>query len=487
MHEFKAEHMADLIIAKEKRFVGLKKMLFAFAKSLKNALATTPNLIAVPQRDAFWALCLPWIIELEIPNAQSQLLNQVRIRKAEILLAGFEGDKAVEELVRTKAADSHLAECCPSLALLARHFSRNFISEALPFVDSETEGTHLEELYQSFEVMTYEQGPFRRSSFTHVFNLEIDGRDLDIGDIRIIRLSPDFKGIVLGEQTQNPFLHPPGLGDCFIYSNEGASPENDESWLQARRSVAYQFVMVLQYFKSGLVHIGYTSYAFQPQWTHQIRREGLYFIGDPRRIPYQGGQALYKIDSQDLEPLAKYWNAMKVPTIANAINDRSSKLRQAILRAGEYYEKSHETVDAPERLINLAVALEALYSPDNQEQLRFRISLAAAQFLGSDPDSKKKIFDTTQELYSRRSKIVHGGYDVTKYMAGTLVTLTELDAWSDLVRSSVLGFFVLALRGETDRLAILRQLELSAFDNSRATLLQQRSNLPAYLAEEGLM
>ena len=321
----------------------------------------SPILLAVQPRDAFWALCLPWIIELEVPNAESQLLSLVQARKIEVLEAGFEGEKIVEGLVNIKASDSHLCECCPTLALLARHFSRNFLSDAVAFIETESDGGRLEQLYEAFEKMTYEQGRFRRSSFTHVFNLDIDGRDIEIGDVRIIRLNPDFKGTVLGEQTQEPFLHPPGLGDCFIYSNEAAGVENDESWLQAKRSVAYQFVMLLQYFKSGLVHIGYTSYAFFPQWTHHIRREGLFFIGDPRRIPYQGGRALYRIGSEEQGLLTKYWNAMKTPQIADAINDRSSKLRQAILRAGEYYEKSHETEDAPERLINLAVALEALF------------------------------------------------------------------------------------------------------------------------------
>jgi hypothetical protein len=224
--------MDNLVVAREKRFGGLKEVLFGFAKSLKGTLKTNPNLLAVPPRDAFWALCLPWIIELEVPNPESQLLSQVRTRKIEILLAGFEGDKAVEALANIKASDSHLAECCPNLALLARHLSRNFLGEAVAFIDTESDGGRLEQLYQSFEKMTYEQGAFRRSSFTHVFNLDIDGRDLEIGDITIIRLNPDFKGIVLGEQTQNPFLHPPGLGDCFIYSNEGPSSENDESWLQ---------------------------------------------------------------------------------------------------------------------------------------------------------------------------------------------------------------------------------------------------------------
>jgi hypothetical protein len=119
--------------------------------------------------------------------------------------------------------------------------------------------------------------------------------------------------------------------------------------------------------------------------------------------------------------------------------------------------------------------------------LRFRISLAAAQFLGTDSDSKKKIFESTQELYARRSKIVHGGYDVAKYMSGTLITLAELDSWSDLVRSSVIGFFVLALRGETDRLKILKRLENAAFDQKEATLLQQQSNLQGYLVELGLI
>lgn len=192
---------------------------------------------------------------------------------------------------------------------------------------------------------------------------------------------------------------------------------------------------------------------------------------------------MYRIEAAEIDSIRRYWTAIRSPKIAAAINDRSSKLRQAVLRAGEYYEKSHAALGSPERLIYLAIALEALFSPDNQEQLRFRISHAAAQFLGDNAIEKQVLFERAQELYKRRSSIVHGGYDVHKYMAGTLISQDELHEWSDLIRRAVLGFFILGLRGETDRRRILEQLERAAFDESLALEIKRKCDIEDFLKE----
>jgi hypothetical protein len=168
------------------------------------------------------------------------------------------------------------------------------------------------------------------------------------------------------------------------------------------------------------------------------------------------------------------------------IDDRSSKLRQAILRAGDYFEKSHETLELPDRVINLAIALEALFSPENQEQLKFRTAHGAAQFLGATPVEKERIFNDVGDLYGRRNKLVHGGYSVEAYYDGTFVQLDEVQLWSGLIRRSILRFFVLALRGETKRSKVLEQLEHAAFDPAATEEIQRLSDMDTYLAEQGL-
>jgi hypothetical protein len=478
------------VIPETERFPGLREFLFRFLDDVVEANKHKPDLLAARPVDTFWALTLPWILELEVQNPNPDLRKMIDARKTAISIAGYDGGRVARDLKDIQETDKHLAECCPTLLHLARHLSFNFINEASTLREAGIELKDLDLQYAAFVKMTYEQGRFRRAAFTHVFNLDIEGRQLLIEKINVVRLNPDFKGELLREPGIgpyiHPFLHPPGVGDCFIYANEGASEKNDDRWLQEKRQEAAKFIMLLQYFKDGVVHIGYTVPQYYPEWAHQIRHEGLYFIGDPRREAHARGQALYKIEPAEHELLKRYWLAITTPAIAQIADDTSSKLRQAILRAGEYYEKSHETPELPERLVYLAIALEALFSPTNQEQLKFRIAHCAAQFLGDSAGTKKSTFDEVQGFYRRRNKLVHGDYPVEEYSNGTFVKLDEIERWSSLIRRAVVGFFVLALRGETKRERLITILEEAAFDQNAAENLRAKADIEAYLKEMGL-
>jgi hypothetical protein len=91
----------------------------------------------------------------------------------------------------------------------------------------------------------------------------------------------------------------------------------------------------------------------------------------------------------------------------------------AIRRFRDSYER-YEPGD-PERLLDLAIALEALFlnDEDTKEQLRFRLSLRIARFLEADVDARVRIFLLVRDLYDMRSKVAHGA---------TLDTLRSKDA-----------------------------------------------------------
>ena len=484
------DQMDEAVIPEEQRFTGLRNLLESCVHAVIFAREHKIDLAASGPKDAFWCLMLPWLLEIDVLNPVPPLRQFIDTGKAKILEADFDGSDIAKMLKTVLDSDTHLLQCCPTTLHLARHFSFNFIYDAASLPEPENKGVAFDSLYDNFVRLTYEQGPFRRAAFTHIFNLEIEGRDLTIGNVRIIRLNPGFKAALLKQGISNPFvhpfLHPAGVGDCFIYSVETAGDKMDDAWLLEKRSEASRFVMLLQYCKDGLVHLGYTVPKFYPEWAGEIRYDSLFFLGNPRRVPHDQGKSPYKIGTADLSMISRYWAAFSTPEIANLIDDRSSKVRQAILRAGDYYEKSHEAMELPERLVYLAISLEALFSPENQEQLRFRIAHAAAQFLGSNGENKKSIFDDLYEFYGRRSKLVHGGYPVGSYYDGTFVTLVEVERWSGLMRRAVLGFFILALRGETDRRKILQSLEDSAFNDSFASDIHRRAAIDDYLSEKGL-
>lgn len=69
------------------------------------------------------------------------------------------------------------------------------------------------------------------------------------------------------------------------------------------------------------------------------------------------------------------------------------------------------------KFIDLRIALESLYLKSGFGELSFRLSTHCAWHLGTDGDTRKKIFKAVQDLYKLASKAVHGGRikDTPKY------------------------------------------------------------------------
>lgn len=61
-----------------------------------------------------------------------------------------------------------------------------------------------------------------------------------------------------------------------------------------------------------------------------------------------------------------------------------------------------------DRLIDYWVALEALFLPDANSELSYRIALRVARFIGEGKDERVQLFAGTRASYGARSKIVHG-------------------------------------------------------------------------------
>ena len=64
-----------------------------------------------------------------------------------------------------------------------------------------------------------------------------------------------------------------------------------------------------------------------------------------------------------------------------------------------------------DRMIDLGIALEALYLMDTDEktELSFRLRLHAAWHLGKDEEDRRRLMKEFGEIYDWRSKVVHTG------------------------------------------------------------------------------
>jgi len=287
--------------------------------------------------------------------------------------------------------------------------------------------------------------------------------------------------MALGEASIPSFIHPPRVGDFFVVSEQEGPRDDLVRWLYEERNNAERFAQVLQYLEDGVVHIDYSVPHFLPQWVNQIRKWGIFFVGNPRRSPYENGNKFYRVNREEVQLLTNWWAAYQSPRIVQRMAEERNTLRQSGLRAGEYYELSHTQANPVDRLINLAIALEALFSPRDQGEFTFRISQAASQLVGATPEERDHIFAAIKAFYRRRSKLFHGQYNVEEFYAGRFVTHEECDNWASIIRRSVLRFLVLYLRGENQRERVLDQVVQAALDVQVADTLRERSDPQRFL------
>jgi hypothetical protein len=288
---------------------------------------------------------------------------------------------------------------------------------------------------------------------------------------------------VMGETAPSSFLHPSGVGNCFVVDEEGGPCDDVLKWLWEKADVANQFAQVLQYFKDGVVHIDYSVPHFQPNWVNEIRKFGIFFSGNPRRLPYEGGVHFYELGDGELRSLASWVEGYQSPPVRGRLQDQQNKLRKANLGAGHYYELNHTQQQATDRLVNLAIAIETLFTPQDSRDLTFRIAQYVAQLVGETFEERQEIFVSIKEMYRRRSDLFHGRYNVDKFNRGEFVTHEECNKWASIVRRGILRFLVLYLRGENDRDAILGYLESAALSETMGDGLRRRSDVMSLLNE----
>jgi len=476
-----------MVVPPNERYPGLKPVMFDFVDKIAKIRQDNPNL-AEQQPLFFTFLTFPWLAPAGALT-EEQRLYQDR-RKLEIAQLGFDGERAKQILDDILANDRHLRECCPDPLQLAAYFDGHFLTSS---ADAKRQGAapaRLEFAFEAFEALTYQQ-PFRRIALSHLFNFDMAANHIVIqgtaplGDIRIERLNERAISAILGEYGFQAFLHPAGVGNCFVFEEEAASDKDDLQWISEKRQKAWFFAQVLQYYKDGVVHLGYSAPVFLPEWAGQVRRSGVFFLGELRRVPHESGNKPYLLDAPAKEQLDLWWKAATARLTIEALSCRKGRLRQATWRAGEYYESSHRRADPVDRLIAIAIGFESLFSPSDQGELNFRICQTAAQFLGQSPAERQQIFSDLKKMYRRRSEIVHGTYDLDKYDSGQFVTPAELDIWAGYLRRAMAGFLALYLAGDRDaeREPVLARIAELNFDESKRAKLSEDSDLEKVLRQ----
>lgn len=233
-----------MVIPEPERFGRVKEFLFQFVDGVAKIKNANPQLAQQwPQFFSF--LAYPWILDRgSLANDQKAFLEQ---RRRENAALGFNGEEAKNRLEEILANDKHIRECCPTPLHLVNFLDGSFV---MPAAEAKLQGASQDRLdfaYSEFESLAYRQGRFKRIALSHLFNFEMDVNSVNFAasdvrvNIRIERLDANTIPSILGESGAQAFLHPVGIGNCFVIEEDGASPIDDFNWLIERRQKALAF------------------------------------------------------------------------------------------------------------------------------------------------------------------------------------------------------------------------------------------------------
>jgi hypothetical protein len=383
--------------------------------------------------------------------------------------------------------DPHLQATCREPYRLARAFDVIALDQLASRPFGQYGDVTLDRIADFLVARLYEDDYARRVYF-RFYNLVIEESPLHLpgADGQLDWLDDREIPSITGESTPTNTLHLPNTGNVFL-SVSDSGPEGDASWWQSKWREADALLGVLKYVKYAVIEIDYSAIHFSPAWLNQVRRYGIPLWGRPRADvqtqPYVLARGEERTVARYLAALVKF-----KPLFENL----QPTLRRAIYTAGEYYEGHHKRTKQEDQLIDLVIALEALFSPSEKVELGFRISHRAALLLGNDAEQRRELARFFRRVYNGRSVIVHEGKSPfvakvkTRKHTQPLLSVGDLGRAGDLVRQAILRLSILYARGHHDRESALQHIEDSGYDPMTLAKLRQDTEADRFLTEQEL-
>ena len=389
--------------------------------------------------------------------------------------------------------DPHLRKCCGNADSLAKTidilFLKKLPSSAFPDGGGLVlgfAGDPIEEALGNLDHQLYEQGDLRKLAYFHLFNVRLHGEQHLVPPYEgwhLLELEETSIPRLLGESSTYSFISPTTNGTWFLVSEDssGFDSEGMYAWLSRRWKDAAPFRAVMQYAIEQVLDIDYVVPLFHPTWVNEVHKIGLYFLGTPRRdsIP----STFYGLILQhDQDRINRMW--AKYLEHQGRISDRSSQLGKAIAIAREFFEDFHRKESRAEQFASLMIALEALYTPQDQREHTFRISQNCALLTCNDHEARRlEVFQFVKSMFARRGKLFHGQYDSQAISPGAFVNDEEIMRLASLVRNSILKFTTLFIRGENDLEQLRTRIEKSVLSENLRDELFEKSDFEALMEE----
>lgn len=105
-------------------------------------------------------------------------------------------------------------------------------------------------------------------------------------------------------------------------------------------------------------------------------------------------------------------SAQEIPEFLELLKkyeDANNKNRKKVINAVTRLSFGTERVSPEDQITDYFIGLEGLFLSDNNPELKYRLALSVAHWLGSDLEDRRKIYQIISKGYDQRSSIVHGG------------------------------------------------------------------------------
>jgi len=122
-----------------------------------------------------------------------------------------------------------------------------------------------------------------------------------------------------------------------------------------------------------------------------------------------------------------------LPCLAQILEGLDSENPDRVPLAINRVNSAAERERTEDQLIDLMIALEALYGDGPPEAIGYKIRLRAATFLCNTPEDRWEMFTFLKEAYDKRSKVVHGD----KHSAQKAVSTDLVDRLLECVQHTI--------------------------------------------------
>lgn len=135
----------------------------------------------------------------------------------------------------------------------------------------------------------------------------------------------------------------------------------------------------------------------------------------------------YAMDDESFVGFSKFFDRFW-----HVVNRKREPIYHAVLRFSSSYEKS----TLADRLIDLMIALEALFN-ESADSIAYKVSLRCSSLIGASDREKWDYFKKLRRLYMDRNAIVHGD------KKGIEKDKTRVDSLEEIVRKAIIKFLEL--------------------------------------------